>query len=75
MSTQQPAPPIYQIRVKEQLNKQWGCWFGALNIQVDQDGTLLTGPVVDQAALFGILRKVRDAGLTLISINCLTGGF
>jgi hypothetical protein len=75
MSTQHPAPPIYQIRVKEQLNKQWGCWFGALNIKVDQDGTLLTGPVVDQAALFGILRKVRDAGLTLISINCLTGGF
>ncbi len=70
MSAQQPTPPIYQIRVKEQLNAQWADWFEAMTIAVDNNGSLLTGPVVDQSALFGILRKVRDAGLTLISVNC-----
>jgi hypothetical protein len=77
MSTQQqpnhphPTPPVYQIRVKEQLNTCWADWFGELTLTVDKDGsTLLTGFVVDQAALFGILRKVRDSGLTLMSVNC-----
>ena len=70
MSTQQPTPPVYQIRVKEQLNAPWTDWFGELTLTVDNDGSLLTGSVVDQAALFGILRKVRDSGLTLISVNC-----
>ncbi|WP_420644468.1 hypothetical protein [Candidatus Leptofilum sp.] len=71
MSKQKPNPPVYQIRIKEQLNPCWADWFGELAITLDNDGaTLLTGPVVDQAALFGILKKVRNAGLTLISVNC-----
>lgn len=69
-STSKPSTRIYQIRVQGQLNPHWADWFGELAITVDSDGsTLLTGPVVDQAALFGILRKVRDSGLTLISVN------
>lgn len=74
MSIQQPpsdsTPPVYQIVVKGQLNTCWASWFGDLSITLNHDGTtLLTGAIVDQAALFGILRKVRDAGLTLISVN------
>ena len=74
MSTHQPpsdpAPPVYQIVVDGQLNTCWASWFGELAITLNHDGTtLLSGPIVDQAALFGILRKVRDAGLTLISVN------
>ena len=61
--------PIYQIRLKGYLDSQWSDWFDGLVITPEEDGnTLLTGPVVDQAALFGILKKVRDLGLTLISI-------
>ena len=62
---------IYQIRLKGQLGAQWGdCFEGFTLDQVDGD-TLLTGPVADQAALYGLLRKVRDLGLPLISVNCL----
>lgn len=76
MSTRQPpsnaAPPVYEIRVEGQLNRCWTGWFGGLTITINNNGTtLLTGPIIDQAALFGILRQVRDAGLTLISVNRL----
>ncbi len=61
-------PTIYQIRIKGHLDPQWADWFGGLAITLEGDGdTLLTGPVVDQAALHGLLRKVRDLGLPLIS--------
>jgi len=61
---------IYQIRIKGQLDSQWTDWFDGLTLTLGEDGdTLLTGPVVDQAALHGLLRKVRDTGLTLIAIN------
>ena len=63
-------PVIYQIRIKGHLDSQWTNWFGGLNITLEEDGhTLLTGPVVDQAALYGLLKKVRDTGLTLIAVN------
>jgi hypothetical protein len=63
-------PRTYQIRLKGQLGSEWAEWFGGLTITLDDDGTtLLTGPVLDQAALHGLLKKVRDLGLTLISIN------
>lgn len=63
-------PVIYQIRVKGLLGSEWADWFGGLTITQDSNNdTLLTGPVVDQAALYGVLRKVRDAGLPLLSIN------
>ncbi len=63
-------PLIYQIRIEGQLGPQWADWFEGLTITLEEDGdTLLTGPVVDQAALYGLLKKVRDTGLTLIAVN------
>jgi len=60
---------IYQIRVGGQLHEQWSAWFGELALtSMDNGDTLLTGPVIDQAALYGLLRKVRDLGLPLISV-------
>ncbi len=68
-------PVIYQIRIKGQLGRQWTDWFEGLAITLEEDGdTLLTGPVVDQAALHGLLKKVRDLGVTLISVNRLDPG-
>ena len=61
---------IYQIRIKGQLGCEWSDWFDGMAIATDDNGdTLLTGPVVDQAALHGLLRKVRDSGMVLVSIN------
>ena len=63
-------PMIYQIRIKGHLDSNWAKVFENLTIKLEDNGdTLLTGPVVDQAALHGVLRKVRDLGLPLISIN------
>jgi hypothetical protein len=60
---------IYQIRLKGHLGRQWTDWFGGLSITLEDNGdTLLAGPVVDQAALHGLLRKVRDLGLSLLSV-------
>jgi hypothetical protein len=61
-------PMVYQIRLKGHLGPQWADWFEGLTITLEDDGeTLLTGPVVDQAALHGLLKKVRDIGMPLIS--------
>ena len=63
---------VYQIRLKGHLGRQWTDWFGGMTITLQDSGeTLLTGPVVDQAALHGLLRKVRDLGMPLLSIICL----
>ena len=60
----------YQIRVTGHLDRQWTDWFGGLAITQEEDGhTLLTGLVIDQAALYGLLKKVRDLGLPLVSVN------
>ncbi len=68
--TNPSQPPIYQIRIKGHLGHQWTDWFEGLTITQEEDGnTLLTGPVVDQSALYGLLKKVRDLGMTLISVN------
>ena len=68
--TDPSQPVVYQIRVKGHLGHEWTDWFEGLTITLEEDGdTLLTGPVIDQAALHGLLKKVRDLGLTLISIN------
>ncbi len=60
---------IYQVRIKGHLNRAWTDWFEDLTITLEEDGsTLLTGPVIDQAALHGLLKKVRDLGLPLVSV-------
>ncbi len=61
---------IHQIRIKGHLDPQWAEWFEGLTITLEENGdTLLTGPVVDQAALHGLLKKVRDLGIPLLSVN------
>ena len=66
---------VYQIRIKGHLGDQWTDWFEGLTITLENNGnTLLTGPVVDQAALFALLRKVRDLGMPLLSVNRVTPG-
>ena len=68
-------PMVYQIRIKGHLGRQWTDWFGGLTITLEEDGdTLLTGPVVDQAALHGLLKKVRDLGMPLLSVNRVEPG-
>ena len=65
-------PRVYQIRVRNHLDSNWSDWFEGLTITLEETGhTLLTGPVVDQAALYGLLKKVRDLGMLLISVNYL----
>jgi hypothetical protein len=67
--TDSGEPMIYQIRIKGHLGRQWTDWFGGLTITLEDNGdTLLTGPVVDQAALHGLLKKVRDLGMPLLSV-------
>ena len=61
---------VYQIRITGHLGSEWADWFGSLTITLDDNGeTLLTGPIRDQAALHGLLKKVRNLGLPLISVN------
>jgi hypothetical protein len=63
-------PGVYEIRLKGHLDAKWADWFDGLTItRADNGETLLRGPVVDQAALHGVLRKVRDLGLPLVSVN------
>ena len=63
---------IYQIRIKGHLGQQWADWFEDLSITLQDNGdTLLIGPVVDQAALHGLLKKVRDLGTPLLSVECI----
>ena len=66
---------LYEIRLKGHLNDRWSDWFGGLTITLEDNGdTLLTGPVIDQAALHGLLKKVRDLGMPLVSVSPLEHG-
>jgi hypothetical protein len=69
-----PDQPMgYQIRIKGHLGHHWASWFEDLTITLEDNGnTLLSGAVVDQAALHGVLKKVRDLGMPLISVTPLT---
>ena len=74
-STNTSQPVVYQIRIKGHLGRQWTDWFEGLTITLEENGdTLLTGPVIDQAALHGLLKKVRDLGMPLVSVSPLEHG-
>ncbi len=61
-------PCLYEIRVEGNLNERWSEWFGGLTICVEGDETILTGVLPDQAALFGLLRRIYDMNVSLISV-------
>ena len=66
-------PGRYEIRVKGKLGDMWSEWFDDFEIDVENDKTLLSGYVADQAALHGLNNKIRDVGLTLLSIQQISG--
>lgn len=71
-TTDHDAPEQYEICLKGHLDNRWADWFEGLTITLKENGhTYLTGAVVDQAALHGLLRKVRDLGLPLLSVKRL----
>ena len=73
--TNSNQPVVYQIRIKGHLGHQWTDWFEGLTITLEEDGdTLLTGPVIDQAALHGLLKRVRDLGMPLVSVKSVEPG-
>lgn len=67
-------PTAYQIRITGRLDPRWREWFDGLTITLDDGDTLLTGPVVDQAALHGLLKRVRDLGMPLVSVSPVEPG-
>jgi hypothetical protein len=71
-STNDPQRTVYQIRTEGHLDPQWTDWFDGMAVTKEEDGTmLLTGQVCDQAALYSLIKKVRDLGMTLLSVNRL----
>lgn len=68
----EPVGKIYEIKIKGHLNASWADWFEELTFTHESDGTTtLTGEIIDQAALHGMLKKVRDLGLPLLAVNCI----
>jgi hypothetical protein len=73
--TDPSKPVVYQIRIKGHLGREWTDWFEGLTVTLEDDGTtLLTGLVIDQAALHGLLKKVRDLGMPLVSVGPVEHG-
>jgi hypothetical protein len=67
---QRQAPSAYRLQVDGHLDQQWSPWFGDLTLTHEDDGTTtLAGPIADQAQLHGLLTKIRDLGVTLISVE------
>ena len=76
LETEAGQPIVYEIRIKGHLGSQWTDWFGGLTVTLEDNGeTLLTGQVVDQAALHGVLKKMRDLGMPLVSVNRVSDKF
>ncbi len=71
-----PAAPMwYELRIEGHLDRHWSAWFGGLAVTHDDDGrTTLRGVVTDQSELHGLLAKVRDLGVTLVSVTLLDAG-
>jgi hypothetical protein len=68
----QHEPGLYEIRIKGRLDHEWSDWFDGLTITLEDSGdTVLTGLVTDQSALFGLLKKIRDLGMPLVSVRPL----
>ncbi len=68
-------PGLYEIRIRGHLDDRWAAWFGGLTITLEDNGeTLLSGAVIDQAALHGLLRRVRDLGAPLLSVRRVEPG-
>lgn len=67
-------PTVFQFRLGGHLDPVWSDWFDGLAVTWHDTDTLLTGPVVDQAALHGLIRRIRDLGLPLLSINRINSG-
>lgn len=70
--TDKPTPKdyYYEIRLKGHLEARWVNWFDGMSITLEEDGnTLLSGPVADQSALYGLLKKARDLGIPLVSVS------
>ena len=62
----------YEIRLKGHLDTRWAAWFDGLSLSHQSDGTtVISGPIADQTALHGLLQKVRDTGLPLVSVTCI----
>src|SRR5271154_6985119 len=64
-------PATYEIRVEGVLGSRWAAWFGGLQVQASGTQTVISGPLADQAALHGVLAKIRDLGLDLLSVRRL----
>jgi hypothetical protein len=75
MKTRQTQPEFFEIRLQGHLNTHWASWFDGMTVTLTEDGdTVLTGPVADQAALHGLLKKVRDLGIPLLSVCHIVPG-
>jgi hypothetical protein len=69
-SSKRRVPAGYQLRIAEHLDQHWSAWFGNLDLVHEEDGTTsLTGAIADQAELHGLVSKIRDLGVTLISLT------
>jgi hypothetical protein len=64
-----PGPEHYEIRLEGVLHEGWTAWFEGLRVSTDGRQTIITGPLADQSALHGVLAKVRDLGMSLISVR------
>ena len=69
-----PDANVYEIRVRGELTPQWSGWFAGMTVSVDGGETVIRGPVDDQAALHGVLARVRDLGLTLLAVRVVAEG-